>query len=494
MNTLSRHRDQDKGSRAHSARHLGLPGAVVAVLFVVAALLPLIAALGSGIEPANTSTELATALGLTAAALLFLQFWSSGRYESISGRVGIDRTMGFHRLAACALLAFALLHPVTYLANSLFADPVATWSRLTAMMASPRLRSGSLALAGLIIIVSVAAVRTRPFVRYEVWRIGHGPLAVFVAGLVLHHATTTGTYSAETPLRHILIIFAGGALAAILSVYVVRPWRMWREDWHVGQVRRIGTRAIEMILHGPATTRLRFRAGQFIWMTLAPHRPPFHDHPFSIASAPAELPRLRLVINEVGDCTRTFERIAPGTRVAIDGPHGSFMVPPDKAPVILISGGAGIAPLLGMIEEAAAIGDRRPYRLLFAAREQGGLIYLDRLRELQLKVDLSIHCLVDAGQREDQIGKGPLQPNHVRDFVDGVDPQGAVALVCGPPRMMEVATDALLGAGVPENSVLYERFDFGAGKGRLDKARRNQELLVFLVIVVAMTAFSLRQL
>ncbi|MBZ0208305.1 MAG: hypothetical protein K8F92_01445 [Hyphomicrobium sp.] len=33
-------------------------------------------------------------------ALLYLQFLSSGRFETISGRIGIDRTMGFHRIAA----------------------------------------------------------------------------------------------------------------------------------------------------------------------------------------------------------------------------------------------------------------------------------------------------------------------------------------------------------------------------------------------------------
>lgn len=488
MSTSSR----DSGSRARPLPPSGLSGTVVAVLFVVAALLPLVAALGTGIEPADISAELATSLGLSAAALLFLQFWSSGRYESISGRVGVDRTMGFHRIAAYALLAFALLHPLIYLVNTLLADPVAAWARATGMLASPRLRSGVLALAGLIIIVILAAMRTRPFIRYELWRMSHGPLAIVVAGLVLHHAMTTGTYSAEAPLHLLWILFACGAVAAILLVYVVRSWRMWREEWRVERVRRVGERAIEMTLHGPATTRLRFRAGQFIWMALAPHRPPFHDHPFSIASAPADLPRLRLLINEVGDCTRTFERVAPGTRIAIDGPHGSFIVPPDKAPVLLIAGGIGIAPLLGMIEEAAAIRDPRTFRLLYAARGQCDLACLDRLRNLQTRLDLSIRCLVDAGPREEHVGKGPLQASHIRDLVDGVDIKEAVALVCGPPPMMEVVTDALLEAGVRKNAILYERFDFGAGKGRLDKQRRSQALLVLLVIVAAMTAFSLR--
>jgi predicted ferric reductase len=96
---------------------------------------------------------------------LFLQFLSSGRYESISGRVGIDRTMGFHRIAAYVLLVFALLHPLSYTADILLFDPVAAWHRLTGMLASNRLRTGVLAVAGLIVIVGFATIRSRPFMR-----------------------------------------------------------------------------------------------------------------------------------------------------------------------------------------------------------------------------------------------------------------------------------------------------------------------------------------
>ena len=57
---------------------------------------------------------------------------------------------------------------------------------------------------------------------------------------------------------------------------------------------------------------------------------------------------------------------------------------------------------------------------------------------------------------------------------------------------MEIATDALLAAGIPARSIRYERFDYASGRGRLDKARRKEALLLFLVLVVAMMAFSLR--
>jgi predicted ferric reductase len=247
-----------------------------------------------------------------------------------------------------------------------------------------------------------------------------------------------------------------------------------------------------MILRGPDATRLRFRAGQFIWMTLAPNSPPFHDHPFSIASAATDLPRLRLVIRDSGDCTDNFGRIEPGTKVAIDGPHGSFVLPEGNKPVVMIAGGVGIAPLLGILEEATAQGDRRSFRLVYAARNPGTLGGLDRLRDLQSHVDLVISCVVDEEADTAGYSAGPISRWHVSRALEGAPANEMTAFVCGPAGMMEIATDALLAAGVPARSIYYERFDFGAGKGRLDKSRRREAMVPFLALVVIMAVFGLR--
>jgi predicted ferric reductase len=277
-------------SRARIAP-LRLSGTTLVFIFIFVAILPMLAALASGAPPTTPLSELGTAFALTASALLFLQFLSSGRYESLSGRVGIDRTMGFHRIAAYVLLLFALLHPLSYAADTFFTDPAAAWNRLTGMLVSNRLRTGVLALVGLLIIVGLATIRSR--LRYEFWRASHGLLAITVTGLVLHHALVAGSYSAQVSLELVWLLFAMIALIAIGVVYLVRPWRMWHEDWRVEGVKPLADRVWEMTLRGPSSTRLHFRAGQFIWITVAPKRPPIHDHPFSIASAPSELPRLR---------------------------------------------------------------------------------------------------------------------------------------------------------------------------------------------------------
>ena len=478
-------------SARQPARKRGIPARPLGLLFIVAALTPLAGAHWTGLESTTAVLELGTALGLTAAGLLFLQFLSSGRYETLSGRIGIDRTMGFHRIAAYALLLFALLHPLAYVVSTAMTHPGAAWHRLAGMLTSPRLGTGVAALAGLVLLVGLAALRERVNVSYETWRASHGLMAAAAAGLTLHHALTAGAYSPERPLQVLWIGFAAMAFGALVNVYGLRPWRMWRRGWRVDAVRALGDRTWEMTLRAPEGTPFDFSAGQFIWLTIAPNRPPFHDHPFSIASAPHELPRLRLIVREAGDCTNDFGRIAPGTRVAVDGPHGSFTLAATGRTVVMVAGGVGIAPLLGMLEQAAAAKDRRAFRLLYAARKPSELAGLDRLRELEKLIDLKVGCFVDLDARGPELRRGPIDAAQLREAI-GASAAEASAYVCGPPRMMEQVADALLELRVPARAIHYERFDYGAGRGRLDRVRTWQALALLFVLAAAMALFSLR--
>jgi predicted ferric reductase len=333
--------------------------------------------------------------------------------------------------------------------------------------------------------------RERVKVSYEIWRASHGLMAAAVAGLTLHHAMTSGAYSPERPLSVIWIGLAAIALGALSIVYFVRPWRMWRQGWRVDKVRPLGCRTWEITLRAPDAARFDFSAGQFIWLTMAPHRPPFHDHPFSIASAPNELPQLRLIVREAGDCTNDFGRIEPGTRVAVDGPHGSFTLGTSGRSVLLVAGGVGIAPLLGMLEQAAVARDPRSFWLFYASRMPSELAGVDRLRELQSRIDLKVRYFVDADAGEPEFSRGPIGAPHLGEAV-GSASRDILAYVCGPPSMMEQITDVLLDLQVPAEAIHYERFDFGAGQGRLDLGRTRQALAIFVVLAMGMVLFALR--
>jgi predicted ferric reductase len=425
-------------------------------------------------------------------AMFFLQFWSSGRFETLSGRVGIDRIMGFHRLAAVAALLIAIAHPIAPLVPIFIEEPHGALLLLGDMLARPRSLSGVLSLAGLVVLVGFALLRTRRGMRYEFWRATHGPLAIVVAGLVLHHALTNGDYSRAPLPRAVWMALGGAALLTFFFAYVLRPWRMWRQGWVVDSVEPAADRVWQVILRAPQRLRFRFRAGQFLWLTVAPNSPPFHDHPFSIASSPRMLPNLRLIIREAGDCTSAFGALEPGRRVAVDGPHGGFILPSGGGHVVMIAGGVGVAPVIGMLEEAADSGDARSFRLLYAGRTPAALAGLRLIESFSRRLDLRVMKVVDASAEPPNFEQGPVDRRHIAEILSGVPPKESFCLVCGPTAMMEIATDALLGHGVLANRILYERFDYAAGRGALDKRRRNRALAIIAALLAVAAAFALR--
>lgn len=475
-----------------AARRTGIPGKALVILFLIAGAAPLLAAWASGIEPESHWSELGAGLAMISGAVFFLQFWSSGRYQTLSGSIGIDRTMGFHRIAAVVALLVAIAHPLAPLVPVFIDRPRGSFVLLSEMLVRPRLLSGVLSLAGLVVLVGFALLRTRRGVRYEFWRATHGPLSIVVAGLILHHALTSGEYSTAPLPKGVWLLLGAGAILTLFSAYIIRPWRMWRQGWVVESVEPMADHVWQMILRAPQRLAFRFRAGQFVWLTIAPNTPPFHDHPFSIASSPKMLPRLRLIIREAGDCTDAFGVIEPGRRVAVDGPHGAFVLPSDGAHVVMIVGGVGVAPVVGILEEAADTGDARAFRLLYAGRTPAALAGRQLLDGFAQRLNLRVSKIVDDLAEPPAFEQGPINRRHIEELLSGLELKETYCLVCGPAAMMEVVTDALLALGVQAERILYERFDYAAGRGVLDRGRRNQALAVFAMLLPLAALFALR--
>ena len=94
------------------------------------------------------------------------------------------------------------------------------------------------------------------------------------------------------------------------------------------------------------------------------------QHPFSIAGGEIGTGTLSFVIRELGDYTSSLDSLQPGQTVYVDGPYGSMSVDQGRssAGITLIAGGAGIAPLLGLLRELAKRNETRPVRLVYGNR------------------------------------------------------------------------------------------------------------------------------
>lgn len=437
---------------------MGLHPAALLVLYGGVALAPLAIAALTGPRENDFLAELGIGLGLTAYAMLLMQFVSSGRFEQLSGRVGIDRMMRFHQLTARLLAVLVLLHPLAPRIPTSMDMLSMTPQAVAIMFGAPHLRSGVAAWVILLIVVLMAIFRHHLPLRYEVWRATHvlGALAIAAGGA--HHTFTVGSYSGVPGLFWFWCALLAIALASFLFVYFLRPWLLWRMAYRVVANRALATAIRELSMEPGSGRGIRFEPGQFAWLNTWPL--PLLDHPFSICSAPAELPRVRMLIKARGDFSGSLEHLVPGTPVRLDVPHGHFGLHAGRGDsVYLIAGGIGISPVMSVLRHLHSTHDPRPISLLYGARNLEQLVYADEISAIATQIGLRTRFFLDEPPPGWSAGVGPLTEESVRAGLPDA-PETCLCLVCGPTPLMLAVERWLLAAGVPSRQIVYERFEY----------------------------------
>ena len=468
------------------------------MLYLLCALVPLGLALGQSVAPAAGWEHAAAALGLVALAGMAVQFVTSGRFEAASGQLGIDKIMGFHKIAAWWLLLGVLAHPLLYVLPTWLADPALARIRLEFYLTDPAYRSGVVALGALLVLVLTSALRERLPFPYEVWRGAHVVLALVAVIGGLHHAIAVGRFSAEGMVAGFWWALGAGVVAVMATLYGWRWWHLHRHPWRLEALTKRADRMWELdITPQLGTPPLPYHAGQFVWMTDRDRRFPLMDHPFSIADSP-ERPGLSLLIKESGDYTNQIGKLPEGCTIGIDGPYGEFTLEAhDPQAVLLIGGGVGIAPILGILRDMAARGDKRPVRLAYAVGQPQNFACLDEIRAIAASAGLNLRLWLlteDAPAGPDMapdMTRGRLTPDRLREMLNGLDPTQTKAMMCGPGPMVVAVSDALLDLGLPMGNIIYERFDYAGGtRSRQDRARTRAFVSVGAVLGLFVAGFA----
>ena len=438
-------------------RTRGIPVALLVAMYALLAAAPVALALLQERPLRNAWRELSSALVMAAFAMLLMEFVLSGRWRVVSGRAGIDATMRFHQLAARVLLVLVVAHPLLYAVPRLQPDPANALAALQGMFGSPRLRSGVVAWWLLIALVLFAIFRDRLRLRYEAWRLSHGVGATAVAALALHHTLQAGTYARDSWSSAYWSAMAAAALGSLAYVYLVAPLVQLRHPWRVVSNRQVADRMWEVVIEPQQGLAPAFAAGQFAWLNFG--RSPFSlvEHPFSISSAPAALPRLSFVIKESGDFTRRIGAVPSGTRAFVDGPHGSFTLQArEERPLAFIAGGVGFAPILGMLRDLRVRRYPHAMRLVYGNRTLSQILYREEVDLLGVQVDYVL-----SEPPPGWTGRtGELTPEVLAGCLDMPDRRAWLYFVCGPTPMMDSVERTLRAWGIPPAQVVAERFKY----------------------------------
>jgi len=434
--------------------------ALLIIAYVGLALASLALAYAQGKPPRPIWDELSSGLALTAFSILLVEFLLSGRFHSISKRIGMDVTMRFHQLLARTATVFVLVHPFLYSTPTGIPRPDDITGLEHLGLTGPSIVSGLIAWFLLTVLVVAAIFRNQIGYTYEAWRVSHAFGAILIAVLSAHHAFSAGRYSGDATLHLFWLVLLAAAGGTILLVYVVRPLVRLRSPYHVDSVRQVALKIWEVDIK-PTRKALNFVAGQFVWLRVGCSSFSVRENPFSIASAPADRSRLSFVIKEQGDFTLNIGQIAPGAVAYVDGPHGNLTLEGRRAAGIgLIAGGVGIAPLLSILRQLQSDADRRPVILVYGNRCREQIVHLDELQAMSETLDLRVAHVLSEPPPDWRGHIGMVDGTLVKELFsfDGADRW--CYFLCGPPAMIDAAERALHEKGIPDRQIVSERFDY----------------------------------
>ena len=209
------------------------------------------------------------------------------------------------------------------------------------------------------------------------------------------------------------------------------------------------------------------------WM---PHRPGQHydvrltaqdgysaQRSYSIASEPERRGEIDLTVERIADGEVSpflHDVVVPVDRLEVRGPIGGYFVWDSSigGPLLLVAGGSGVVPLMAMLRHRDAAGVKDPARLLYSARTYEQIIYRQELEMLARKNGLTVSYTLTRSQPAGWKGYARRVDDAMLRDLRAPLGRDALAFICGPTALVEVAADGLERVGLPADRIRTERF------------------------------------
>ena len=171
--------------------------------------------------------------------------------------------------------------------------------------------------------------------------------------------------------------------------------------------------------------------------------------PISICSWNNEY--FEMSVRAVGNVSNALCKLKKGDELGLRGPYGNGYKMDDYfgKDLILVGGGCGVAPLRGVVEYVLQNRDKfGVVHHFFGFRTEEDILFREDFCKLEGK---DMHCDLSLSDDFDcKIGK----KGFVTDFLDPkTDPKKTVALLCGPPIMIDIAGKKLLSHGIQAEQI-----------------------------------------
>jgi predicted ferric reductase len=406
---------------------------------------------GSLSAPGGLAIFLGRLAGMLAAYAMVVVVLLVARVPPLERAIGQDRLVAWHRTLGpwplSLLLVHALLITLGYARQASVGPLHQLWLLLTTYPGILAASVGTVLLfaAG---ITSYRLARRR--MKYETWWSVHlyTYLALFLS--FSHQVDTGASFVGHPAVRLWWTALWAGTLAVVVASRIGLPvWRSLRHRVRVVDVRPEGPGVVSVLLRGRRLDRLPVAGGQFLQWRFLCRGLWWQAHPYSLSAAPTG-DALRITVKDLGDHSGALARTLPGTRVAIEGPYGTFTAAAASSDrQLLIGAGVGVAPILSLLQELPRAHD---VTVLLRASTVDELVLRDEVaREVERRGGRLLELV---GPRE----RVALDAEALRRMVPDV--AAREVLLCGPDALAQRLASELERAGVPASHVHFESFTF----------------------------------
>jgi ferredoxin-NADP reductase/MOSC domain-containing protein YiiM len=245
-------------------------------------------------------------------------------------------------------------------------------------------------------------------------------------------------------------------------------WSGFRRLQVSGKIRE-STNVISLVLESidrrPLAAAL---PGQFVVLRIRP-RPdaPALMRSYSLSDEPSS-ERYRVSIKrEPQGAAGAYidDKLQAGDVVDVSAARGNFTLLPGDTPVVLLSAGIGVTPVLAMLHALAADASLRQVWWLYGARDGREHPFAEEMRALVIALAHSrSHICYSSPGVEDRPGLDFDRRGHldVRLLQELEVPRDADFYLCGPPAFMSDLTGGLAGWGVAASRIHTEIFGSAA--------------------------------
>ncbi len=174
--------------------------------------------------------------------------------------------------------------------------------------------------------------------------------------------------------------------------------------------------------------------------------------------APADRPDLYPGVSS----TYFHDEVEPGSKLSAKSPRGKFFLDAQaETPLVLLSAGVGLTPLISMLNAIVEAGSNRPVWFIHGSRNGREHVMGAHVRQVaEENSNVQIHIRYSRPSSEDTVGRDYDEAGYVDiDLVKRFVPSKAVDFyLCGPTPFLKSLFEGLLAWGVSESRIHYEFF------------------------------------